>query len=148
MSVALLNEAIKDNVEVNLKISKLGDKVLVTGETKASISLLCSRCLKNFSYPLHIKFDTEYIPFKELLQESEYELKREELDISFYRDDQIDIEQLVKEQLFLAIPMKPLCKSDCQGICPKCGKDLNERACECKIEEIDPRLAILKKLKN
>ncbi len=146
--VALLNGAVRNDVHVYIGIQKFGDKVLIRGDAKTELQLSCSRCLKESSYPLDISFDVEYIPFTEFSVIDEHELRKTELDISFYKDDQINIEELIKEQLLLTVPMKPLCRPDCKGICPECGKDLNDGACECKTERIDPRLAVLKKLKK
>jgi len=131
MSVTLLDDAIKNDVQVFLRAFKVGDKVLVNGKAETGVSLICSRCLKEFPYPMEVEFETEYVPFREFTVDG----KREELDLCFYKDDKIDIEGLVREQLFLALPMKPLCKPDCAGICPKCGKGLNEEICGCN--EID-----------
>ncbi|MBI4686926.1 MAG: DUF177 domain-containing protein [Nitrospirae bacterium] len=146
--VALLNEAVRNTVHVYIEIQKFGDKVLVKGNAKTKLQVACSRCLKESPYPLDISFDIEYIPLAEFSDIDEHELRKTELDISFYKDDEISIEELIKEQLLLAVPMKPLCSPDCKGICPECGKDLNDGACECKTEKIDPRLAVLKKLKK
>lgn len=148
ISATHLDDIIKDDVQVFLKIFKAGDTVLVSGKAKAEASLSCSRCLEKFSYPLDVKFEVEYVPLRELIEVGEHELTREELDVSFYKNDQIDIDELVREHLLLAVPMKPLCKSNCKGICPKCGKNLNENLCECSTNEIDPRLAPLKEFQS
>lgn len=146
--IALNNVVLEEDVQVFLKASRFGDKVLVDGRATSMASLVCSRCLKKISFPVKMRFNVEYIPYREFAEEDEHELTREELDVSFYRDDEIDIRDLVREQMLLAIPMKPLCGSNCQGICSKCGKNLNEASCECSTEEIDPRLAPLKSLKD
>jgi uncharacterized protein len=75
------------------------------------------------------------------------EVGGDDLTTAFYRDDQIDLLQLVREQLYLLLPMKPLHSDNCKGLCPNCGTNLNETTCECKIEWEDPRLAPLRKLK-
>lgn len=135
MSVILADDAIKNDVQVFLRAFKVGDKVLIDGKAETRASLVCSRCLKEFSYPMGVKFEAEYVPFREFTKAGEHELAREELNLSFYKNDEIDIEELVREHLLLALPMKPLCKSDCLGICPGCGKDLNKDICECKVGE-------------
>jgi uncharacterized protein len=66
--------------------------------------------------------------------------------VSFYKDDTIDLGEVMREQFFLALPMKPLCRPDCRGLCPVCGKNRNIEQCECREEWTDPRLAPLKKL--
>ena len=147
MSVTLLDNITADNIPVSLKIFRVGDKVLINGNAAAEAPLQCSRCLENFSYPLDVNFEAEYIPFQEFIGTGE-ELLREELDISFYENDQIDIEEIVSEHLLLAVPMKPLCKSDCRGICPQCGINLNTDSCKCDVKEIDPRLSALKEFQR
>ncbi len=146
--IALNDIVLEEDVQVFLKASRFGDKVLVDGRATSVASLVCSRCLKKISFPVKVSFNVEYIPYREFAEEDEYELTREELDVSFYRDDEIDIGGLIREQMLLAVPMKPLCESDCRGICPKCGKNLNEGSCGCSTEEIDPRLTPLKRFKK
>jgi len=131
-----------------LKFQKFGDRVLIDGLAKAKVSLVCSRCLKDFSCPVEPTFRVEYAPSGEANREEEQELKSDEMETGFYKGDEIDIDELLREQILLAIPMKPLCKTNCPGLCPKCGKDLSEGGCNCA-PEIDPRLLGFKRfLKN
>ena len=148
LPIAIGERASEEEVRVSLDVSRFGDRVIVKGRAASGVALTCSRCLKEYSYPVKVNFDVEYVPFSELSEEGEHELARNELDISFYRNDEIDIGDLVREQILLAIPMKPLCELDCRGICFRCGKNLNEEVCECSAGEIDPRLAPLKKLRE
>lgn len=143
-----LSDVLEGDVQVFLKAFKFGSKVLVDGRVASVVSLICSRCLKEFSFPIKINFSVEFIPYREFAEEKEHELTKEKLDISFYQDDEIDVGGLIREQILLAVPMKPLCMSDCQGMCPKCGKNLNEASCGCSAEGIDPRLEPLKKIKK
>lgn len=148
LSLTLSDIRFEEDVKVFLKVSKSGDKVLVDGRAISMASLVCSRCLKDFSFPVNISFNAEYIPHQEFIEVGERELTTEELDVSFYHGDEIDIEDLIREQILLSVPMKPLCKPDCQCICPKCGKNLTEASCGCSSEGVDPRLAPLKRFKN
>ncbi|MBI4710228.1 MAG: DUF177 domain-containing protein [Nitrospirae bacterium] len=141
-------DIIKGEVQVFLRILKAGGRVLVNGRADTTASMSCSRCLEGVSYPLDIKFNVEYLPLKEVIEVGGHELTEEELDVSFYENDQIDVEELVREQILLAVPMKPLCRTDCRGICPKCGRNLNEGACSCIVDEIDPRLAKLREFQS
>ncbi|MCK5287194.1 MAG: DUF177 domain-containing protein [Thermodesulfovibrionia bacterium] len=139
---------LKEEVQVFLKILRFGTKVHIDGRAKSGASVVCSRCLKEFSYPIETNFSVEYLPKKETMQHREHELMPHDLNVSFYEDDAIDIKGLVGEQVLLTVPMKPLCKTDCLGICPQCGKDLNTGSCTCSRNQIDPRLAKLKTLKE
>jgi uncharacterized protein len=73
-------------------------------------------------------------------------VKDDEFSESFYRDDAIDLGQLIEEQFYLVLPMKPLCSVDCKGLCSNCGTNLNVASCDCQVRWEDPRLAALKAL--
>jgi uncharacterized protein len=75
-------------------------------------------------------------------------LEREELAVSFYLDERIDLSQMTVEQIVLALPMKPLCKPDCRGLCALCGANRNLASCDCAPEDTDPRWAPLKTLQK
>jgi uncharacterized protein len=147
LSVLINESGNPDNVHVELQITKLGKKVLIRGTVNCSILLNCSRCLNDYSYPVDISFNEEYDPAGEKDGYEDRELGSEDLDLSCYRDDEIDVVELVKEQVLLSVPMKALCKDECRGICSRCGIDLNTGSCECRKEEVDPRLAPLQNLK-
>ena len=66
--------------------------------------------------------------------------------MTFYRDEQIDLNELLREQFYLALPMKPLCSEGCKGICPQCGTNRNAANCDCSPQWEDPRMAGLKTL--
>ena len=88
-------------------------------------------------------FDVRYLPHSENIGD-EREVEEDDLSDAFYRDDQIDLGQLMEEQFYLALPMKPLCREDCRGLCASCGANLNEETCDCQVRWDDPRLAGLK----
>ena len=133
-------------VKALLRLEKVGSEVLVRGEVATRMELQCSRCLRNFPKDMDMKIDVVYHPVEELRGEERHEVREDELDMGFYRDDELDIRDLVVEQILLNVPMKPLCSETCRGICPKCGADMNVNPCTCEQQETDPRLAVLKKL--
>lgn len=133
-------------VHASIRFDKKGSEVIVSGTTRGNIKLQCSRCLKTFDISIESHIDVVYRPTAEINKEEHYELKGDELNTGFYKNDALDTEDLLKEQLMLNIPMKPLCYEDCKGLCPKCGIDLNVSQCQCETSEIDPRLAVLKQL--
>lgn len=147
------NETIETDVirmlsplKAKLRIDKVSSEILVNGSLSALVEMQCSRCLNNFTNKTDININVVYHPVEELKGEDRHEIKDDELDTGFYRDEQLDISELLKEQLILSLPMKPLCSESCSGICFRCGKNLNIDSCECRQEEPDPRLAKLKKL--
>lgn len=133
-------------VEASLRIDKRGSEVIITGTAKGTVELQCGRCLKIFGMDIDSRIDVVYHPASEINKEEHYELKCDELDTGFYKNDILDTDDLLKEQLVLNVPMKPLCSEGCKGLCPKCGIDLNITQCNCPTSEIDSRLAVLKQL--
>lgn len=146
--ISLEEGGIEKPVHVNMRVMKYGASVLIEGHASMTATLSCSRCLEDFSYPMDVEFTDEYIPDTEIVRASEHALGSDELNIGYYSNDEIDVKELIKEQMLLMVPIKQLCKADCRGICPKCGKDLNTGSCECKEDIVDPRLAKLSELKN
>ena len=93
-------------------------------------------------------FDVRYLPASEAATDAEREVGEEDLEVSYYRDDQVDLNELMREQFYLALPMKPLCVDSCRGLCPQCGTNLNTGTCDCAPVWEDPRLAPLKNLRS
>ncbi len=113
----------------------------------------CSRCLGpavssvEETLELLIKIEEEAVE-KEDDEEVEIELTQDDMGLLSLTSAEFDVEPLLIEQLQLNIPMRPLCRPDCRGLCPQCGTDLNQAACECGRREVDPRWAGLAALKN
>jgi uncharacterized protein len=135
-------------VRLAFAIYKDKEKFRLVGNVDTELELTCSRCLEPFRLPLHAAFDQRYLPFTHGSHESETEVEDDDLETSFYRDDQIDLDQLLREQFYLALPMKPLCQEECRGLCPQCGTNLNLATCACAPAWDDPRLEPLKNLKQ
>ncbi|RJQ43342.1 MAG: DUF177 domain-containing protein [Nitrospiraceae bacterium] len=148
LPVTLNRHARPEIAHVFIKIFRYGKRVLIEGTGRITVTVKCSRCLKESALPLDLNFREEYLPAEGSEKEGEQELTSSDLDLSYYRDDELDIAEIVKEQVLLAVPMKTLCREDCMGLCLACGKDLNEGLCGCKEMETDPRLAPLSKLKE
>ena len=131
-------------IHVQVSISKQKETVFVTGHADAKLVLECSRCLKKLPFPLDLGIQAEYLSRPSLRGHEEHELKPEELDVIFYSGDSIQFDDLIREQILLAIPMHPLCALACRGLCPRCGQDLNIGECLCARNEPDPRFSVLK----
>ena len=135
-------------VDLAFEIHKDKDKFRLVGTVKTELELECSRCLEPFRLTVDAAFDMRYLPFSDASTDPEREVEEEDLGTSYYRDDQIDLNQLLREQFYLALPMKPLCREDCKGLCAQCGTNLNVGSCDCAPVWEDPRLAGLKALKG
>ncbi len=130
-------------------VSRSKDTVEIVGEASTTLELACSRCLEGYPLDVTARFDLTYRPVVERREGSdEVEVAEEDIDTAYYAEGRIDLAELVHEQLYLALPMKPLCKEDCQGLCPVCGVNRNTTTCTCETQWSDPRLAGLKALLN
>jgi uncharacterized protein len=134
-------------VSLQATVHKDKDRFRLIGRVTTVLELACSRCLEPFELPVAATFDVRYLPQSENTGE-EREVEEDDLSDAFYRDDKIDLGQLIEEQFYLALPMKPLCRDDCKGLCPNCGINLNDEQCSCQVRWEDPRLAGLKALMN
>jgi DUF177 domain-containing protein len=133
-------------VDLAFEIHKDKDKFRLVGTVVTELELPCSRCLEPFRLPVAAPFDLRYLPASTASSEPEREVDDEDLETSFYENDAIDLNELLREQFYLALPMKPLCQEDCRGLCPQCGTNLNTGTCDCAPVWEDPRLAPLKGL--
>ncbi len=124
--------------------------VHLRGHLKAQLGLVCGRCLEPFRHPVDQDLDLFYLPHQAGEDaadeaEDEVELSDHEMVVAYYRDNRLDLGDMVREQFFLTLPMKRLCRQDCAGICPTCGANRNATPCACEPEP-DARLAVLKTL--
>jgi uncharacterized protein len=137
-----------DPVTLAFDIHKDKRQFRLVGSVQTRLELPCSRCLEPFTQPVDAEFDLRYQPHTANTGEGESEIEEDDLTTAFYQNDVIDLAQLMREQFYLSLPMKPLCRSECLGLCAVCGTNLNRAACDCKPAWDDPRLAALKALQN
>jgi uncharacterized protein len=133
-------------IALSFDIDKSGAQFRLTGTVKTTLELPCSRCLEPLTLPVDVAFDLRYQPRELNTGEGEREVGGEDLSTAFYEDDTIDLGLLMREQFYLALPMKPLCGEGCLGLCAQCGTNLNRGTCGCAREWDDPRLAALKSM--
>jgi uncharacterized protein len=128
---------------VSVDIRKTEQRITIEGALEADLELACARCTTAFA--LDVRRPIQAVMLLEAVPEDEedVELAAEQLDESYLEGDVIDLHELVREQVLLALPEKPLCSRSCKGLCPICGADLNEDVCECTDTALDPRLAVL-----
>jgi uncharacterized protein len=135
---------IAEPVHLVFDIYKDKDQFRLVGAVKTRLELPCSRCLEPFSWPVDAEFDLRYQPHTQNSGEGEREVEEDDLTTAFYDNDEIDLGQLMQEQFYLSLPMKPLCSDDCKGLCPTCGTNLNRGACDCSNQWVDPRFDALR----
>jgi uncharacterized protein len=135
-------------VELEFDIHKDKDKFRLVGRVRTDLELSCSRCLDPYRFPIDAAFDQRYLPSSQATTEAEREIEENDLETSYYSEDQIDLNELMREQFYLALPMKPLCLEGCKGLCAQCGTNLNTGTCDCAPVWEDARLAALKALKG
>ncbi|MCA1618846.1 MAG: DUF177 domain-containing protein [Acidobacteria bacterium] len=129
--------------------TRKGEQVRLRGEITTEVELLCDRCAAPERRALAVEFDTSFIPLEvEAVKAENVELQAEDLLLSAYEGDAVDLDELVREQILLALPSRHLCREDCRGLCQKCGADLNAGDCSCGRGEVDPRWAALADLKK
>lgn len=133
-------------VDVNCLITKTFGTVIIKGNLSATIDVYCSRCLEETNLPIGGDFAYTLVPAKAETKE-DLELKAEELEISHYDGDFIDFTPIIYEQIILQIPIKALCKENCKGLCLHCGINLNASSCDCHLDFVDDRMAVLKNFK-
>ena len=120
--------------------------VKVNGRVAGRVQVECDRCLKPVEVPVDSRFKLEYVTADEYRSQQDAELTVEDLDLTVFDGEVIDVDALVTEELLLAAPDHLVCKEDCKGICPVCGADRNAAGCGCDTAEVDPRWAGLKEL--
>jgi uncharacterized protein len=135
-------------VDLAFDIFKDKDQFRLVGRVQTTLELTCSRCLDPFPLAVDASFDLRYQPHAQNTGEGEREVEADDLTTAFYENETIDLGQLMREQFYLALPMKPLCGEACQGLCPVCGTNLNRGTCACRREWEDPRFAALRELKR
>jgi uncharacterized protein len=133
-------------VVLESRLSKAGERYRLTGHVRTTMELPCGRCLEPFAFELDAPFDLSYVPDPLAADVPEVELTEDDLSTAYYRDQILDLGEMIREQLQLALPMRPLCREDCRGLCPHCGANRNVQDCACEARWADPRLESLRDL--
>jgi len=128
-----------------LLANTLGE-IRIQGRLKVTLRAECDRCLEPAEYPLDSSFDLFYRPAARAAREEEVEIDAGETEIAFYEGDGIELKEVLREFVLLAMPMQRICRDDCRGICPVCGQNRNLVACGCELKAVDDRWAALKNL--
>ena len=143
--------AFEGPLNVALRVTAASGLFRVAGRVTGVVRTVCSRCLAPVELPLETDFRLTFArsaPEDDGELPENRELKAEEMGLVLFTGDEVDFRDVIQEQVIMALPMQVLCCEDCRGLCPGCGANLNTEACRCSRDDVDPRLAILKKLKR
>jgi uncharacterized protein len=132
--------------EVSGRLFRRSHEVQLRGQVRARAEVDCDRCLQSVEFPIETSFDVKYISSDDYRATETVELQEEDLSVAVFDDATIDIDELVREQVLLALPTRALCQEECKGLCPVCGANQNSSSCACVAQEIDPRWSGLKDL--
>lgn len=138
---------LRDPVEFRARIERSGTTVAVRGTIAATIEVPCVRCLEAAVIDVEEPIDVVVLPASEVPEDEDHELAPTEMDL-YYVDERLDLKAIIWDYLAVTIPIQPLCRPHCSGLCPSCGVNRNNESCECAAEVVDDRLAVLKKLQT
>ena len=146
----LIDERVRvtEPISVDGRVRSSGSEVEVSGRVETKVSVECDRCLKMLEMPVSAGFKLQYITGQDYETSSAAELTPDEMALSVFDGQAIDVDEIVREQILLAVPDRALCDEKCRGICSICGTNLNAGSCDCKLSEVDPRWAALKDFKS
>jgi uncharacterized protein len=122
--------------------------IRLKGKLETELQVTCARCLELVELPVERSFDLLYRPLGTDAGHKELSVTDAEAEIGYYQGEGLLLEDALREQVLLAVPIKAICREDCKGLCPQCGKNLNEDACSCADDLEDPRWAALKDIRS
>ncbi len=136
-------------VGVELRVQPVGHEVLLTGSVRATLVYTCDRCLDEAVQEVDAQVTLVLGPPRasDLIEEGDVDIPEEDVDYVPITGPEVELDDLIVEQLVLAVPMVKLCRPDCKGLCPGCGVNLNHEACTCQAVPVDPRWEALTKIK-
>ena len=141
--------AFQDPLVFRLRFQKTGQIVEVDGELSATVKMHCGRCLTAFDQPISADFSLTFTPLavREDSEEDEVELEADDLGLIHYRGETLDLLEPLQEQIVMSVPIGPVCRDDCQGLCSECGGDLNNTRCNCVKKPFNNKFGALADLK-
>lgn len=129
-----------------VQLTRTDRGILVTGRISAPVDTSCSRCLSPFACPVTFRLDEEFYPTVDVVTGMPLPQPEDADSFTIDENHMLDLYEAVRQYALLALPMKPLCKQDCPGICSRCGENLNDGPCSCPKAEKDQRWAKLEAL--
>jgi len=134
-------------LEGTLALIRTADGVLVSASLETVVELECSRCLEPFTMKVELEIEEEFEPSVDVHTGAKLPVLATEVDATTVDEHHVlDLTEVARQSIFLALPLNPVCTRDCAGLCPVCGQNLNQRVCQCVTETTDPRLEVLRQL--
>jgi len=133
-------------VEGEVRLMRTDRGILAKGRLHTEVEVTCSRCLSLFRCPLALNIEEEYLTTADVVSGARLSLPEELGSFTIDEHHVLDLTETIRQYALLAIPMKPLCREDCAGLCPHCGHNLNLGPCQCLSPGADPRWFQLSKL--
>ncbi|MGA2416627.1 MAG: DUF177 domain-containing protein [Candidatus Sulfotelmatobacter sp.] len=137
-----------DLVEEHHGKHKIIKDIRIKGELATRLESSCARCLEPITQDVQRDFDLLYRPQGSDAGRDEISVTEAEAEISYYEGEGIALDDVVREQVLLAVPLKVTCRDDCKGLCPHCGSNLNQEHCACDVAVEEPRWAALKEIRG
>jgi uncharacterized protein len=122
--------------------------IRIKGDLSSRFELACARCLEPVMHDVQRSFELLYRPLGTDAGRAELSVTAAEAEIGYYQGEGLLLEDMLREQVLLALPIKAICREDCKGLCPHCGRNLNEGQCSCSEPIADPRWAALKEIRG
>lgn len=135
-------------IEGDLRLLRSSDSILVTARLRALVEMTCVRCLETFRQLVPVEFKEEYFPVVDVATGTHVPGPEDPTAFTISTDHVIDLREALRQYTLLAMPMSPLCREDCLGLCAECGTNKNQGTCQCPEDPGDPRLAALADLKT
>lgn len=126
-------------VRATMHIGRSGRGILISGEMAGGVALICGRCLERFPFTAAERLDLYCETAGRGQAKQDKELGPDDLDVTYLEEGRIDTDRLLRESFLLTLPVQPLCRETCRGLCPRCGANLNQEACGCGAPPGDPR---------
>jgi DUF177 domain-containing protein len=135
-------------LEVHGSAELLDGQIHINGQLQTRLEMVCARCLEPVVEDVSRDFDLFYRPLQSIQREEEMQLRLDDTEMAFFQGEGLFLTDVLAEQVLLAIPMKAICRSDCRGLCPHCGINLNTDECRCRLQALDSRMAPLARFKQ
>jgi uncharacterized protein len=136
--------AVVQPIDLDCQFVKVSRDIVVHGTLRSAVRLSCSRCAEDFVLPLTLPLEAVYLPVLDLASQRAQALEDDVTDVYPYTESAIDLTEMVRDKLFLSIPLQPLCMAGCRGLCPACGVNRNAVLCQCAEEKLGSPFELLK----